>query len=154
MRRTFVSLAAVLVTLFVSMPASAIEKIDPNPAAVKLITKFIKAAQIKDSKARLAAILPMLHKSMKTKDGKDLPGNVKNYSYKKACDNAKFYQTTIFEVHKGRTVTVGFKETAEKGRKDKYFVNKKDGVAGRPAPLHVFFPASGGAPTLINIGSL
>jgi len=49
---------------------------------------------------------------------------------------------------------VGFRETAESGRTDKYFVTKKAGVPGLPAPLHVFWPSDGGAPKLINIGSL
>ena len=33
-------------------------------------------------------------------------------------------------------------------------IGKKEGAAGRPAPLHVFWPEGGGAPMLINIGSL
>ncbi|MCA9544899.1 MAG: hypothetical protein KC613_10930 [Myxococcales bacterium] len=146
--------AAALMAL--ASPAQAIEKIPPEAKAVEIITQFLNAARIEDEGKRLQAVLPLLHKSMKSADGKDLPPNVKRYSYKKACDGAKFYQVPakIFEVHKGNTVTVGFKETAEKGRTDKYFVEKKAGIAGRPAPLHVFFPADGGAPTLINIGSL
>ncbi len=156
MRVTLTSLLLALVCLLGAGPAQAIEKIQPDAKAVTLITAFLKALQTPDEAARVKAVLPLLHKSMKTDDGQDLPGTVKRYSFKKASDNVKFYKVPaqIFEVHKGRTVTVGFKATAETGRTDKYFVQKNDGVAGRPAPLHVFFPADGGAPTLINIGSL
>jgi hypothetical protein len=49
---------------------------------------------------------------------------------------------------------MGFKETAERGRIDKYFIAKRRGIAGVPAPLHIFWPETGGKPKLINIGSL
>ena len=134
----------------------AIEKIDPDPKGVQLCENFLKACLIEDPKARLEAVIPLLHKSMLSKDGKDLDRNVKEFSYAKACGGAKFYAipVEIYEVHKGNVTTVGFKETAERGRSDKYFVSKKAGQPGRPAPLHVFWPEGGGEPKLINIGSL
>jgi hypothetical protein len=42
-------------------------------------------------------------------------------------------------------------ETAQSGRDDKYFVAK---TSGRPAPIHVFFPADGSAPKILDFGSL
>lgn len=134
----------------------AIEKIDPDPKASALCESFLKACQIEDPQARLAAIIPLVHKSMLTRDGKDLDRNTKDFSYKKACGAAKLYAlpVQISEVHKGNVTTIGFKETAETGRTDKYFVAKKDGVQGRPAPLHVFWPQNGGEPKLVNFGSL
>lgn len=150
------SLAVSILALVLAIPALAIEKVSPDPRGTELCTKFLEALLIPDPDARLKAVLPLLHASMKTSDGKDLEPNVKGFSYKKACSGAQFYQVpaVITEVHKGRDTTIGFGPTAQAGRTDKYFVAKKDGVAGRPAPLHVFFPADGGAPTLVNIGSL
>ena len=153
---TFVSIAVALLLTFGALSqAWSIEKIKADKQAVELINNFMKALQIKDAAKREAAAVKFLHKSMLTNDGK-MPSSLKNYSFKKACDGVKFYAVPvkITEVHKGRTVTVGFKETAEKGRTDKYFVAKKEGEAGRPATIHVFWPEGGGKPMLINIGSL
>ncbi|MBP7283942.1 MAG: hypothetical protein KBA66_20320 [Leptospiraceae bacterium] len=58
------------------------------------------------------------------------------------------------DVHKGTFSTVGFKETAEKGRRDKYFIKKKEGLNGMPAPIHVFIPENGGAPKIYDFGGL
>ena len=134
----------------------AVEKIEPDPKGVKLCADFLTALAIEDAAKRLEAVIPLLHKTLLTEDGKDLTPDVKRFSYNKACTNAKFYKqpAQVTEVHKGMEGTVGFGKTAEKGRADKYFVAKKEGVAGRPAPLHVFWPSDGGAPKLINIGSL
>jgi hypothetical protein len=146
---------ALLLTFGALSQAWSIEKIEADKKAVELINNFMKALQIEDATKREAAALKFLHKSMLTNDGK-MPSSLKNYSFKKACDGVKFYDVPvkITEVHKGRSVTVGFKETAERGRTDKYFVGKKEGAAGRPAPLHVFWPEGGGKPMLINVGSL
>lgn len=135
---------------------AAIEKIAPDPKGVRLCTEFLAALSRADEKVRLAAVLPLLHKSMLTADGKDLDPQVKQFSYQKAVKGAQFYAqpAEIFEVHKGVESTVGFQQTAETGRTDKYFVKKKPDQPGRPAPLHVFWPKGGGEPRLINIGSL
>ena len=146
-----------VLTLITSLSSSAIaiEKIEAHPRAVKLINRFMKKLALKDSAQRDKAVAKLLHKSMLTSEGALTP-SVMRYSYKKACDNAHFYQmpVKVTQVHKGRVVTVGFRETAERGRIDKYFVAKRSGIAGLPAPLHVFWPEDGGKPKLINIGSL
>lgn len=100
--------------------------------------------------------MPLVHKTLLSGDGKDLAATIKPYSYKKAVTGAPFYKLPIeiTEVHKGNVTTVGFKETAEKGRKDKYFVAKKDAAAGRPAPIIVFWPEDGSEPKVIDMGSL
>ncbi len=136
--------------------ALGVEKIEPDPKGVKLVTDFMAALAIEDAAKRLEAVIPLLHKTLLTEDGKDLTPDVKRFSYNKACTNAKHYKqpAEVTEVHKGMESTVGFGKTAEKGRSDKYFVAKKDPTLGRPAPLHVFWPSDGGAPKLINIGSL
>lgn len=60
----------------------------------------------------------------------------------------------ITRVAPGNERTIGFRDTAERGRVDRYFVAKRRGVSGLPAPLHVFFPADGGAPSVVDMGSL
>lgn len=152
---TALVVAAVLVG-WGGQASAAIKKIPADPKAVKLVGQVLKALATADAGKRLAAVLPLVHKSLRTADGKDLARTVKDYSYKKATTGAQhyIYPPEIFEVHQGNTVTVGFKETAERGRKDKYFVKKKAGVAGRPAPIIIFWPEGGGAPRVLDFGSL
>lgn len=133
-----------------------VEKIPPDPKGVKLCSDLLAALTMSDEKERLKAVLPLLHRSLLTPDGKGLDPMVRDFSYKKAVTGAPLYKqpADIHEVHKGREQTVGFGETAERGRVDRYFVKKKEGQPGRPASLHVFWPNEGGAPKLTNIGSL
>ncbi len=145
-----------LLLLVLAGSASAVEKISPDPKAVELCTRFLQALSLEDETARLQAVMPLLHKSMYSNDKKGLAPNVRDFSYKKAVMNVKFYAipAEITEVHQGKVVTVSVGETAERGRIDKYFVAKKEGQTGMPAPLHVLWPESGGPPVLVNIGSL
>lgn len=133
--------------------AHAVDKVSPDPRGVKLVNALIVALQMPDENARLAAIIPLVHKSLLTNDGKDLMSSVKQFSYRKAVGNAGQYTVplTITEVHRGNTFTIGFKSTAQSGHTDKYFVAQK---SSRPAPVGVFFPADGGEPTIVNFGSL
>lgn len=154
-RNFFKVLSMTLLLSGIALSSWGIEKIKPDQRAVALINHFMKALKISDETQRETTVSQLLHKSMLGSDGRLSP-SVKRYSYQKACDGVKFYDfpVRITEVHKGRVVTIGFKETAEKGRIDKYFVGKREGVAGRPAPLHIFWPEDGGKPKLVNIGSL
>lgn len=138
------------------IPVEAIEKIKPDPKGTELVNNLLKALSIEDPEERLQAVIPLVHKSLLTSDGKDLSRDTKDFSYKKAYNNVKFYQipVSIKEVHKGRVMEIGFRETGERGRTDKYFVNKRPGVAGYPAPIHVFWPQDGGSPKVVNMGSL
>ena len=155
-RKTVMTLIALSAMLMLVSPAQSIEKIKPNAQGLKLVTALLKALSIQNPEKRVAAVLPLVHKSLRNSDGSDLDGNIKRYSYKKAWQNVKFYSipAQIYEVHKGRSVGIGFRETAERGRKDKYFVKKKPGIPGRPAPIIIFWPESGGAPSVVNMGSL
>jgi hypothetical protein len=141
---------------FLISPLFAIEKIEPDPAAAKLVGEFMNALTIADEAERLQAILPIVHDSLKTKDKKDLFSSVKQFSYKRAVNMIKLYKNPVElgDVHKGSVSTIGFKETAETGRRDKYFVKKKEGINGLPAPIHVFIPEGGGAPKIYDFGSL
>lgn len=151
-RRNFL-LSAVALALAPS--ARAVEKIEPDPAAVDLLNQLLQVLQLGDPDQRLAAVLPLVHKSLLTTNGKDLARSTKDFSYKKACAGASLYAqpVEITEVHKGRVMTIGFQETAESGRTDKYFLAKKPGVAGLPAPIHVFWDSQG-KPKITNMGSL
>jgi len=81
---------------------------------------------------------------------------VKDYSYKKAVTDAALYQipVRVTRVAKDKSTAVGFGESAESGRTDRYFVAKREGVSGLPAPIHIFFPKDGSKPKIVNMGSL
>ncbi|MBI2267285.1 MAG: hypothetical protein HYU64_19325 [Armatimonadetes bacterium] len=149
-------LSVLLLAIFFVYEARSIEKISPDPRGVALVDELVKALSVSDENARLNAVLPLVHKSLLSRDGKDLDRNVKEFSYKKAYQNVKFYKqpVEIHEVHKGNVMTIGFKETAERGRRDKYFIKKKDGINGMPAPIHIFWPENGGDPKVVDMGSL
>jgi len=151
-RRSFLVGAA---ALSLAPWARAVEKIEPDPAAEALLNQLLQALQIEDPDKRLAAVIPLVHKSLLTSNGKDLARSTKDFSYKKACAGAKLYKqpVEITEVHKGKVMAIGFQETAETGRTDKYFLAKKAGVGGLPAPIHVFWDSQG-KPKIVNMGSL
>jgi hypothetical protein len=155
-RRQFAQLVGLACLGMTSSKAQAVEKIDPDPAAVELCSKLLEALCTENYDARIKAVLPLVHSSLRNRQGTDLDRTVKDFSFKKASGAAKLYgpPAVVTEVHKGRESTIGFRETAERGRTDKYFVAKLDPANGRPAPLHVFWPSNGGKPSIVNMGSL
>ncbi|MBI3394825.1 MAG: hypothetical protein HY042_03220 [Spirochaetia bacterium] len=80
---------------------------------------------------------------------------MKQFSYKRAVQNLKFYDVPprLHQVHTLGVQTVGGSKNAEKGRRDKYFIKKKEGQNGMPAPVHIFFPEGGGEPKILDFGS-
>ena len=129
---------------------------DADSAALELLNQFMTALLIKDDSERLAAVLPCVHKSLLDNDGTDLAPTVKDFSYKKAVMNVALYQVPVrvTRVAKGKNTAVGHGNSAESGRTDRYFVAKREGVTGLPAPIHVFFPKDGIKPKIVNMGSL
>ena len=84
------------------------------------------------------------------------------YAIQKALKSVSLYATnpivvTRFEVEShSRPQTLGVKKdgTLVQGTRVRLWVAKRPGVDGLPAPLHLFFPINGSAPSLINVGSL
>jgi hypothetical protein len=89
-------------------------------------------------------------------EGNDLTTDIRQFSFKKAHSNAKFYQipVKITRIRPTRVTAIGFEETAEKGSVVDYFISKKEGGNGLPAPIKIFFPADGGTPKISYMGSL
>lgn len=137
-------------------PRGGVTKIAPDARGAALVDALLRALATADENARLAAVLPLVHPSLRSEDGRDLSRNVKPFSYRKASDNVRFYAVPVVltEVHLGEALQLGIGAQGEPGRIDKYFVAKLPGVPGLPAPIHVFFPASGAPPTIVNMGSL
>ncbi len=152
MKKKIVLLLALLAVFPVS---SQVNKIPPDPKVVALVQKFITALTIADEKQRLDAVVPLLHKSLLTKDGKDIVTNEKQFQYKRAGNMVKLYENPIVvtAADKGPPRTIGSGAAAEKGRVDKYFIKKKPDVNGMPAPIQVFLPDQG-EPSIFYMGSM
>ena len=142
------------------LPTPAMAQLDEpiDPRAEKVLNDFLGALTANEANfdAAVKAALPYLHKSLLGPGGGDVTADLRRFSFKKAWSNAKFYAqpVKITRVRKTGTSAIGFQETAEKGKVVDYFVAKKDGVAGMPAPVKVFFPEGGGEPKISYVGSL
>lgn len=161
MRLALSSIAAALLFTTFALPARA----EDAPAAEgnardksgeELLNQFMTALLIADEGASAKEVMKVTHKSKWAKDGSDLSPDLRRFSFHKAHDNAKFYASPvkITRVRETSMSGVGFKETAEAGSVVDYFVKKKEGVNGMPAPVKVFFPKGGGAPKILDMGSL
>jgi len=152
-------LAFATATVFASfVGAQPVEKAPPDPKLVKLVQDFLAALDTEGDDARLKAVLPFVHKSLITDDGKDIIPAQKPFAYAravKAVHEHKHYDkpAVIHVVHRGTMHTIGTPGNGETGRIDKYFVRKKANVNGLPAPIHVFIPEKG-EPKILNFGSL
>lgn len=161
---TVVLATAASVAVFTSSPAPAeaapgdieVEKADPK--AVQLLNDFLAALAIADETASAKACLPLVHKSLMNPAKDDLSSDLRRFSFKKAHDNAKFYAqpVKITRIRPKNISGIGAKSngTAELGAVHDYFVAKKEGGAGLPAPVQIFFPQGGGEPKIAYMGSL
>ncbi len=131
---------------------------DPREATVAALLNATLGVlqQNRDEEAAAVAILPYLHRSLLDASGSRLTTDVRSFSFKKAHGAAALYANPVKITRmRASTITaIGLGPTAERGRLVDYFVAKRDGVAGMPAPVTVFFPASGGPPTVSYLGSL
>lgn len=150
MKKFFTILLAIL---FIN---SFSQDVKPDAKAEALITDFMKALLIDDSDASAKECLKYVHKSLMNSAGDDLTKDLRSFSFKKAHSNAKFYASPvkITRVRTNKSTAIGYGDKAEKGTEYSYFIGKKAGVNGMPAPLNVFFPADGGAPKISYMGSL
>lgn len=121
-----------------------------------LLNDFMKSLLIQDSDASAKACLKCVHKSLINSSGDNLTKDLRDFSFKKAHSNAKFYANPvkITRVRKNKVTAIGFKETGENGTEYSYFISKKEDVNGMPAPVNIFFPADGSAPKISYMGSL
>lgn len=144
--------------LLLTKPAVAQMDEPVDARAEKLLNDFLAAlnAHPDNMDAAVKAALPYLHKSLLAPGGGDVTGDLRNFSFKKAWSNAKFYAqpVKITRIRRTGLSAIGFRETAEKGKVSDYFVGKKEGVNGMPAPVKIFFPEGGGEPKISYVGSL
>jgi len=126
--------------------------------AIEVVQKFMDAinANPTDENAAATAAMPFIHNSEYDNSGSALKKDRMDFSFKKAWQNAKFYETPIkvTRIQKQGLTGIGFGATAQLGSSYKVFLAKKSGVAGMPAAVHVFIPQDGSAPKVHYYGSL
>jgi hypothetical protein len=146
------ALAFTLVCL--TMTAHAEVEIAPDPAAVDVLNKLMAALLIDETEQSVKEAVKLLHKSLLVKTGDDISADLRRFGFKKAHDNAKLYglPVKIARVRATGATTIGFKETAEKGKVFDYLIEKKAG--GLPAAVKMFFPEGGGEPKVAYLGGL
>jgi hypothetical protein len=133
-----------------------LSKVKTDRKAVEVLNKFMQALRIEDADSSAKAVMQYTHRSLWNSEETDLTRDLRQFSFKKAHSNARFYQipVKVTRVRETAISAIGYGETAEKGKVSDYFVGKKSGVNGMPAPVQIFFPADGSAPKISYMGSL
>src|SRR4051812_4438297 len=67
----------------------------PDPKVEVLLNNFINALLIADENGSAKECLKYTHKSLWNSAGTDLTQDLRRFSFKKAHDNAKFYQVPV-----------------------------------------------------------
>jgi hypothetical protein len=126
---------------------------DADTRAIELINQLLVALKIEDGNRRLQAVVGLVHRSLLTSDGRDLDWNIKNYSYRKAFQSAHMYKypAVVARTSEKRDQVVGFAESVERGWVQTYYLEVKSGGGGMPAPVQIFFPASGDPPKVLQM---
>lgn len=123
-----------------------------------LLNKFMGVMIASDFTTAAREVMPYVHRSNYAANGVSLDRDLLDFSFKKAHENAKFYahpvQVTRSQPLKDTEIGHPSRGTHQRGSSVNYFLAKKEGVEGMPAPLSVFFPDDGGAPTVAYMGSL
>ncbi|MDQ6963274.1 MAG: hypothetical protein Q9M28_12235 [Mariprofundaceae bacterium] len=143
----------------ISMGINAVvQQTSTTKAPTKLLNSFMEKLLIADFDQSAKQVMPYVHPSNYDATGTALDRDLLNFSFKKAHQNAKFYAhpVKITRSQALKTTNIGHpsRGTYQKGTEMKYWVAKKQGVNGMPAPLVVFFPADGAAPSISYMGSL
>ncbi len=145
-----------LVLGLLSPMAQAQAQTERDKQAEVLINNLMTALLVEDFDASIKAAMPYLHKSLLNDLGTDISADLKAFSFKKAHDGAKNYAVPvkISRVRETTTTAIGFGPTAQEGQVVDYFIDKKAGTTGMPAPVKVFFPKDGSAAMISYVGSI
>ncbi|MCZ2356380.1 MAG: hypothetical protein LC115_06780 [Bacteroidia bacterium] len=153
MNRIFIILLVINLTFKLNSDA---QNVTVEPKVNQLLNDLIRGLQVQNIEESEKIVLGCVHSSLKTEDGKRLIRDVFEYSFQKAHEVAALYQYPVLVARmreKGQT-TVGHEPNTEQGRIVEYYLSKKSKDNGLPAPVQVFFPASGGNPTIYYLGGL
>jgi hypothetical protein len=157
---------SLVLAVSVAVSASAQNKkddiaVDQLPAEVKSVLEqyvaLLRAAP--DAPAAGKELVKIAGGGLVSPDGNALRADVVEHSLKKDHDAIKLYAdpVEITRVNKTNSGAQGFGASAIKGTMYKIWIGKKQGEAGKPAPISILVPeghASIKTPKVVNIGSL
>ena len=124
------------------------------PPAVELLNKLLNALAMPDDSQRLQAVLPLVHKSLLRSDGLDfLPQYRANYSSAVRGVSSYVVPVKITSVERRANSASGTLRIGEEGESIRYYIARlpKPGGTGT---VHIFFPADGTPPRIIEFGLL
>ena len=129
----------------------------PDERGLEKIRQFMEISMsttdINEAGKKLVAAKVVHSSKLDKNDPSKLNPDSLRFAYKKAFGNVKLYDAKVVRTVLTGTSAVGFGPTAQKGKLYKYFIAKKEGVNGMPAPIQVFYPEDGSEPVVYDFGS-
>jgi hypothetical protein len=155
-----ISRALMLVLSFVALTWSAraeAQDAPPDERGLEKIKQFMEISMstpdINEAGKKLVAAKVVHSSKVDKNDNTKLNPDSLRFAFKKAHGNVKMYDLRVTRTVLTGTSAVGFGPTAQKGKLYKYFIAKKEGVNGMPAPIQVFYPEDGSEPVVYDFGS-
>jgi len=128
------------------------EKVMVNAQIRGFLSSVLQILLLEDEAQSAASLVPFLHKSLLSQDGKTLNASVRDFGFKKDRGNAVFYKVPV-DVVKTEKVQEGL--NGEEGTVWKYFIARKDENTGMPAPMKIFVPKdTSEQPKICYLGNL
>ena len=128
-------------------------------AVIKVLNQYLEVLSESPTLEDCARnIYPYLGGGLLSSDGKKVSSDTIQFSLKKDYNNVKFYSVpaVITRIQLNKNSYDGYEKTYLEGDIYKIWINKKEGVAGMPAPIPVIVPKNDAEhPKVIStIGSL
>ena len=112
-------------------------------AVIKVLNQYLKILSESPTLEDCAVkIYPYLGGGLLSSDGKKVSSDTIQFSLKKDYNNVKFYSVPaeITRIQLNKNSYDGYEKTYLEGDIYKIWINKKEGVAGMPAPVPVIVP--------------
>lgn len=116
---------------------------DVPPAVIKVLNQYLKVLSESPTLEDCTKnIYPYLGGGLLSSDGKKVSSDTIQFSLKKDYNNVKFYSVpaVITRIQINKNSYDGYEKTYLEGDIYKIWINKKEGVAGLPAPIPVIVP--------------
>lgn len=139
-------------------PAQTRHNIAPaDDAGVEVINAFLEALRHPDADASAQVVLTLVHSSLTAQDGEALNPQAEA-DFRKARARARSYDwpVRVTRVQRLQTTAIGHlgEPGHERGYELIYYIAGQPGEDTPPAPITVFFPDSGEAPKISEMGNL
>jgi len=123
--------------------------------AIYLINAFLRILQNNTFDVSAKKTVPLMHRSLLTKDQKYLDEDTKRFSFKKGYGRAKYYNfpIAVTRIEKIKTTEIGHESTHDIGAEYKIWIAKKE-FKGYPAPVVIFFKDGSDNPKISYVGSI